>query len=66
MDTVNMELIQTLPNHITKIININKIIIIIITITIHMDKLNKSIIKQIQDHAQLMLNVCMETVTFIN
>jgi hypothetical protein len=65
MDTVNMELIQTLPNHITKIININKIIIII-TITIHMDKLNKSIIKQIQDHAQLMLNVCMETVTFIN
>jgi hypothetical protein len=65
MDTVNMELIQMLPNHITKIININKIIIII-TITIHMDKLNKSIIKQIQDHAQLMLNVCMETVTFIN
>jgi hypothetical protein len=60
-----MELIQTLLNHITKIININKIIIII-TITIHMDKLNKSIIKQIQDHAQLMLNVCMEIVTFIN
>ena len=52
-----MELIQTFPNHITKIININKIIIIIITITIHMDKLNKSIIKQIQDHAQLILNV---------
>ena len=64
MDTVNKELIQTLLNHITKIININKIIII--TITIHMDKLKKSTIKQIQDHAQLMLNVCMETVIFLN
>ena len=37
-----------------------------ITITIHMDKLKKSTIKQIQDHAQLMLNVCMETVIFLN